>query len=122
MSRSSRGCGFLVGLGFRWGFAVLSGFCWGCLERGFEDLFMGPDLRKSESSKPPEESPGRNPREEANVATSDLIASMSSPSPPRAEGFFAFLVRFDLEVGSAMDSGGGRAAAIGRRDEIGKPR
>lgn len=72
---------------------------------------MGPDLRKSESSKPPLESPapGRRPREEANVATSDLSVSMSSPSPPRAEGFFAFLVRFDLAVGSAMNRCGGSA-------------
>lgn len=72
---------------------------------------MGPDLRKSESSKPPLESPapGRRPREEANVATSDLSASMSSPSPSRDEAFFAFLVRFGLGVGSAMDRCGGSA-------------
>lgn len=65
---------------------------------------MGPDLRKSESSKPPAElpAPATRPREEANVATSDLSASMSSPSPLPAEGFFDFFVRFNLVFGSAM--------------------
>jgi len=92
---------------------VFSGVCWGCSEGGFGGFFMGPDLRKSESSKPPEEppAPGRKPRVEANVATSDLIASRSSPPPPPAEGFFDFLVRFDLGLGSAMVRCGGCAAA-----------
>lgn len=96
---------------------MFSGVCWGCSEGGFGGFFMGPDLRKSESSKPPAGSPAPStrPREEANVATSDLSASMSFPLPSPAEGFFDFfLVRFDLGFGSAMGRCGGSVAAGAR--------
>lgn len=105
----------MVDLGFG-GFAVFWGASgvWGAF--GGLGGFMGPDLRKSESSKPEElPAPGRKPREEANEVTSDFSASMSS-SPPAA-GFFAFLVDFALGFGSTMDGCGGYGMCRQRRGD-----
>ncbi len=118
----SRGCGFLVvvvvvGLGFG-GASVV------CAD--FEVLggIMGPDLRKSESSKPEEAAAApRKPSEEAKEATSDLSESMSSPTATAlAAAFLPFLVDVGLPFASAMDDAlanrsEARPAAHGSRGE-----
>lgn len=105
------GCG---GFAASWGASGVLG-CFGGL-----GAFMGPDLRKSESSKP-ELSPvtGRRPREEANEATSDLIASMSSPSPPA--GFFDFLLDLGLGFGSMDGYRGKESVSAAWSETIWRP-
>lgn len=109
--------GWGLDLGWGWGLGVGLGLWFDSrvLGLGIFRGLRGPDLRKSESSKPAveERCAGARPREEAKDATSDSMAARSA-----GDGFFVFCFDFGFGVGSDIaaavsETGGKRERGFG---------